>query len=107
MTYTTAPSRTTLWLKRLRPKSIGGFVSAFLLFLGGWLMVFPFVWMISSSLKPTDEVYDSQFSIIPKTFKGWDNYYAVIFEQPYLMFLAASSRPPVSMAFLKSKSSCV
>ncbi len=90
MTYTTAPSRTTLWLKRLRPKSIGGFVSAFLLFLGGWLMVFPFVWMISSSLKPTDEVYDSQFSIIPKTFKGWDNYYAVIFEQPYLMFLANS-----------------
>lgn len=83
-----APS--TNWLDRLRPKSIGRLIATVLLFLGAWGMVFPFIWMISSSLKPTDEVYDSDFSIIPKTFKGWDNYYGVIFEQPYLIFLMNS-----------------
>lgn len=60
------------------------------LFLGGWIMIFPFIWMISSSLKPTDEVFDSDFSIWPKTFAGWDNYYNVFFEQPYLTFLMNS-----------------
>jgi multiple sugar transport system permease protein len=78
------------WLERLRPNSIGRLITTVLLFLGAWVMVFPFIWMISSSLKPTDEVYDSDFSIIPKTFKGWDNYYGVIFEQPYLIFLMNS-----------------
>lgn len=78
------------WLCRLRPKSVGRLITAVLLFLGAWVMVFPFIWMISSSLKPTDEVYDSNFSIIPKTFKGWENYYGVIFEQPYLIFLMNS-----------------
>lgn len=78
------------WFDRLRPKKVSRFVTAVLLFLGAWVMVFPFIWMISSSLKPTDEVYDSDFSIIPKTFKGWDNYYGVIVEQPYLVFLMNS-----------------
>jgi len=78
------------WLERLRPKSIGRLVTTVLLFAGAWIMVFPFIWMISSSLKPTDEVYDRDFTIIPKTFKGWENYYGVIFEQPYLTFLMNS-----------------
>ncbi|MEL6100370.1 MAG: carbohydrate ABC transporter permease [Pseudomonadota bacterium] len=60
------------------------------LFLGGWIMIFPFIWMVSSSLKPTDEVFDADFSIWPKTFAGWDNYYNVFFEQPYLTFLMNS-----------------
>ena len=60
------------------------------LFLGGWIMIFPFIWMISSSLKPTDEVFDANFSIWPKTFAGWQNYYGVFFEQPYLTFLMNS-----------------
>jgi len=88
MAYTLTP--TASWLDRLRPKSIGQLVTTVLLFLGAWVMVFPFIWMISSSLKPTDEVYDRDFSIIPKTFKGWENYYGVIFEQPYLTFLMNS-----------------
>lgn len=85
-----SPSAATSWLDGLRPKSIGRVVTTVLLLLGAWVMVFPFIWMISSSLKPTDEVYDSDFSIIPKTFKGWENYYGVIFEQPYLIFLMNS-----------------
>ncbi|MDZ5696680.1 carbohydrate ABC transporter permease [Chelativorans sp. M5D2P16] len=61
-----------------------------MLFAGAWVMVFPFVWLVSSSLKPTDEVFDADFSIIPKTFAGFRNYYVVLFEQPYLFFLMNS-----------------
>lgn len=78
------------WLVDLRPKTLTGAITTVLLFAGAWIMVFPFVWMISSSLKPTNEVYDSDFSIIPKTFKGFENYYGVLFEQPYLTFLMNS-----------------
>lgn len=78
------------WLASLKPKSIWEAISTLLLFLGAWVMVFPFIWMISSSLKPTDEVYDSDFSIVPKTFKGFENYYGVLFDQPYLIFLMNS-----------------
>ena len=83
-------SPTAFRFDRFKPKSLGGAVTSVLLFVGAWVMVFPFIWMISSSMKPTDEVYDADFSIIPKTFKGFENYYGVIFEQPYLMFLMNS-----------------
>ncbi len=88
MANTVVPPPT--WSDRLRSVSIGRALTTVILFLGAWVMVFPFIWLISSSLKPTDEVYDSNFSIIPKTFAGFDNYYGVIFEQPYLIFLMNS-----------------
>ena len=90
MADTVAPTARASWVERLRPKSLSRAVTTLLLFVGAWVMVFPFIWMISSSLKPTDEVYDSDFSIIPKTFKGWENYYGVLFDQPYLIFLMNS-----------------
>ncbi|MEO0783424.1 MAG: carbohydrate ABC transporter permease [Pseudomonadota bacterium] len=90
MADTVAPTAPASWVERLRPKSLSRAVTTALLFVGAWVMVFPFIWMISSSLKPTDEVYDSDFSIIPKTFKGWENYYGVLFDQPYLIFLMNS-----------------
>ncbi|MEL7397705.1 MAG: carbohydrate ABC transporter permease [Pseudomonadota bacterium] len=90
MANTVAPIAPASWVERLRPKSLSRAVTTALLFVGAWVMVFPFIWMISSSLKPTDEVYDSDFSIIPKTFKGWENYYGVLFDQPYLIFLMNS-----------------
>lgn len=89
-TAQTLPRSSSSWLANLRPRSIAGVVSTLLLFAGAWVMVFPFIWMISSSLKPTDEVYDRDFSIIPKTFKGFENYYGVLFDQPYLTFLMNS-----------------
>lgn len=78
------------WFFSILPINVRGTVKLAALFLGAWVMVFPFIWMISSSLKPTDEVYDSDFSIIPKTFKGFENYYGVLFDQPYLLFLMNS-----------------
>ncbi|MEM6461231.1 MAG: carbohydrate ABC transporter permease [Pseudomonadota bacterium] len=90
MTDTSAAPAIPAWFDRIRPKSLGAAITTALLFLGAWVMVFPFIWMISSSLKPTDEVYDSDFTIIPKTFRGFENYYGVLFDQPYLIFLMNS-----------------
>jgi len=85
------PSRTHFaiprWLAKYKPKSIGSAIGTAVLFLCAWVMVFPFIWMVSSSMKPTNEVYNSHFSIIPKTFKGFENYYTVLFDQPYLSFV--------------------
>lgn len=78
-----------LW-HRYRPRSVGAAIGTALLFLGAWIMIFPFIWMVSSSMKPTNEVFDASFSIIPNTFAGLDNYYSVLFEQPYLRFLLNS-----------------
>lgn len=78
-----------LW-RRYRPRAIGSTIVTALLLLGAWIVVFPFVWMISSSMKPTNEVFDITFSIFPRTFSGFENYYSVLFEQPYLRFLLNS-----------------
>jgi multiple sugar transport system permease protein len=77
-------------LRRFAPRSFGHLVGTLFLFAGAWVMVFPFIWMVSSSMKPTHEVYDAKFSIIPRTFKGFENYYEVLFDQPYLTYLMNS-----------------
>ena len=74
----------------LKPASVTQTLSTGVLFVGAWLMIFPFVWMISASLKRTDEVYDSDFHFWPREFAGGENYYGVLFDQPYLTFLANS-----------------
>jgi len=71
-------------------RALWRWVGILVLFAGAWIMVFPFLWMVSSSFKPTDEIYDPDFSLIPKTFAGFDNYYQVLFEQPYLLALLNS-----------------
>ncbi|MBO0347055.1 carbohydrate ABC transporter permease [Roseibium limicola] len=78
------------FLVSLKPRSLADAIGTCLLFLGAWLVLFPFVWMLSASLKPANEVYDSEFSFWPETFMGGVNYYGVLFEQPYLTFLANS-----------------
>ena len=93
MSVTSIEQPQAAWLRFLvsfKPKSIADAVGTCLLFLGAWLIVFPFVWMLSASLKPADEVYDSSFHFWPETFMGGVNYYGVLFEQPYLRFLANS-----------------
>lgn len=89
---TQSPPRPILpvWLHALWPKSIWSALATVILFAGAWVMIFPFIWMISSSLKPTDEVYDSDFSILPKTFYGIENYTEVLFNQAYLTYLLNS-----------------
>lgn len=75
----------------VRPRSLTDAIGTVVLFVGGWIMVFPFVWMVSSSFKPTYEVFDPDFTIIPRTFAGFSNYAGVLFDQPYLRFMLNSA----------------
>lgn len=93
MSHITAPQSVALTAKlrqtlgQIRPAHV---VVTLVLFIGAWLMIFPYIWMVSSSLKPAAEVYDADFSIIPKTFAGVKNYSDVLFGQPYPRFMLNS-----------------
>jgi len=87
MTDSRLSSRLVARLRRIRPFHV---LVTLLLCAGAWAMVFPFIWMVSSSLKPANEVFDADFSILPKTFAGWQNYFDVIFGQPYPRFILNS-----------------
>ena len=45
-----------------------------LLLAGGGLMLLPFVWMISLSLKPPEEIFRSSFSLLPEHWYVIENY---------------------------------
>ncbi|WP_261398426.1 carbohydrate ABC transporter permease [Maritimibacter alkaliphilus] len=90
LTHTPAVSLSDRIMGALSRVTPGRIIVTLLLLLGAWLMVFPFLWMLSSSLKPTSEVFDSDFTLWPKTFAGWQNYYDVLVTQPYLRYLTNS-----------------
>jgi multiple sugar transport system permease protein len=49
---------------------------------GGFLMMVPFFWLLSSSLKQPQEIFRLPPVFIPSTFR-WENYYEVLFDQPF------------------------
>jgi len=48
----------------------------------------PFVWMLSLSLKPPDEIFLAEFHLWPDTFYGLENYGTAFSSAPMLRFLA-------------------
>jgi multiple sugar transport system permease protein len=71
-------------------RRIGHHAVTVLLFLGGLVMVFPFIWMVSSSLKPKSEIFAREFSLLPREFHGLINFGKVLFDQPYLLYILNS-----------------
>ena len=53
-----------------------------ILILGGFLVMIPFFWMVSSSLKPDWEIFQIPPTWIPEE-PIWGNYYTVITGLPY------------------------
>ena len=49
---------------------------------GGFLMMVPFFWLLSSSFKQPQEIFRLPPVFIPETFR-WQNYYEVLFDQPF------------------------
>ncbi len=47
----------------------------------------PFVWMVSLSLKPPDEIFQPDFHLWPQTFHGVENYHVALTAAPMLRFL--------------------
>ena len=53
----------------------------------GLLFLFPFIWSISTSLKPFSELFQTRPSLIPSEFR-WDNYREVFDTAPFLRYYA-------------------
>ena len=51
------------------------------------IMVLPFVWMVSLSLKPPDEIFSAAWRLWPSTFYGGENYRAALSAVPLVRYL--------------------
>lgn len=47
----------------------------------------PFIWMLSLSIKPTEEIFQADFRLLPSSLAGFDNYRMVFANAPMLRFL--------------------
>jgi multiple sugar transport system permease protein len=47
----------------------------------------PFVWMVSLSLKPPEEIFQADFHLLPKVFHGIENYRVALTAAPMFRFL--------------------
>nr|WP_319514973.1 carbohydrate ABC transporter permease [uncultured Cohaesibacter sp.] len=61
-------------------------VSLGLLLLGAAIILLPFFWMISLSLKPADEIFQDSIQLLPSHFK-WSNYVVAFTKMPLWRFL--------------------
>ena len=57
-----------------------------LLLLGAAVILLPFIWMLSLSVKPADEIFQRGFQLIPSRFE-WQNYTEAFTEVPIFRFL--------------------
>jgi len=69
--------------------TVGRVVSVVLLFLGALIMILPFLWMLSTSLKPTTQILDWPPKLIPETFTI-QHYFTVFQTVPFGRFFINS-----------------
>ena len=65
---------------------IGRILSFVLLLLGALVILLPFFWMLSISLKPADEIFSPEIQLLPTTIE-WQNYIAAFTEVDLARFL--------------------
>ncbi|MCR9196498.1 MAG: carbohydrate ABC transporter permease, partial [Hyphomonas sp.] len=51
-------------------------------------MLMPFIWMVSLSVKPPGELFQSRFALLPQTFYGVENYTEALVSVPLARFMA-------------------
>jgi ABC-type glycerol-3-phosphate transport system permease component len=71
-------------------KRLGQYVLITLIIVGAIIMAFPFIWMVLTSLKHSDEIYRLPMTILPDNFLNLDNYRIVFERQPFLRFFLNS-----------------
>ncbi len=64
----------------------GKILAHIVLLLGAIVFVFPFVWLVSTSVKPDYELFSFPPVLIPSTFR-WDNYTRMLDYLPFFTFL--------------------
>ncbi|WP_422136425.1 carbohydrate ABC transporter permease [Endozoicomonas sp. ALD040] len=52
----------------------------------GTMMMFPFLWMISGSLKSNDEIFSSPLNLIPETFR-WETFVETFHSAPFGLYI--------------------
>ncbi|WOG27792.1 carbohydrate ABC transporter permease [Endozoicomonas sp. 8E] len=52
----------------------------------GTMMVFPFLWMISGSLKSNDEIFSNPLNLIPETFR-WETFVETFHSAPFGLYI--------------------
>ena len=70
-----------------RKKRVSQVILAIILLIGGFFMIFPFIWMVASSLKNAQDIYT--LSVIPPD-PTLDNYRTVIQDTSYVRWFANS-----------------
>ncbi len=77
----------------MRSRSIASTGLGFQLFrhavlgLGAFLMLAPFVIMVSVSLKPSGEIFSPEFTLLPKQWHAWQNYSDAFTRQPLARYI--------------------
>lgn len=54
---------------------------------GAVIYLFPFIWMLSTSLKPADEIFIDGFHLLPQNWAAMENYSAALTQVPLLRYL--------------------
>ncbi|MBC5090671.1 carbohydrate ABC transporter permease [Klebsiella quasipneumoniae] len=54
---------------------------------GAVIYLFPFIWMLSTSLKPADEIFIDGFHLLPQNWAAIENYSAALTQVPLLRYL--------------------
>lgn len=60
-------------------------VHSFLL-IGATFIIAPFLWMLVTSIKPPNEIFNSTLALWPKDFYGWENYSFALNNAPLIRF---------------------
>ncbi|WP_143957894.1 carbohydrate ABC transporter permease [Rhodoligotrophos appendicifer] len=56
--------------------------------LGAAAFLFPFVWMVAFSIKPTSEIFTGSLNLLPSSLEGLANYTRALDMQPLMLFVA-------------------
>lgn len=75
-------------------------VSTGLLLLGAAAVLLPFVWMLSLSLKPRDEIFSPEITFLPSRI-AWSNYWMVITETNLPLYLWNGTVVVVAILFFQ------
>ncbi len=74
--------------RRFSGRRLAGRLSRHVLLIGtGAFALLPFIWMVSLSLKPPEEIFQTAFHFWPTTFHGVENYRVALTAAPMFRFL--------------------
>ena len=70
-----------------RPSPLGALLRHAVLMAGALIMLSPFIWMVSTSLKPPGEIFLTEVRFWPEQFYAWENYEAAFTRTPLLRYM--------------------